>query len=637
MSAQIKAKVTSRLDYNGARPPSPLKALPSSTSPTPGPRPRAKVNSSATIGARKPISPPSTLPSVGKANGTSSRSQIARAPSPFKTAQARAPSPHRPPQLRAAISSSAQPQLRVKVGAGPRGIVTAPSTPLPELRQRALTGATGDNSNYARVRRGSVSSHVSASPSGLTSRSTAPSPPRLAVTSSDDSGSVVSGGIRVKSKISRITDHTPSQLPQSLPSSPSFPSRPARVPSVSNLSLSPPLANASCVRPPMVSPIGAAGAGYGRFATTRDAPIPKIAPIQTNSHRDDGVVNYSAHVPPSKVDPTTIPLPPYSPPVSTVSFSSRSSASRSSVSYDTHSSELSGSTAPNVHGRPNGVGHARTRSNIDGLGIQVSPLSISREPSRDVSPPSSSHGSDNDHDSHDDDVYEDPERKRRNEAKSNRKIADLEITNKSLMAINSSLEAQKHRQAKEIRDLRRRLRESILILPPRAYREAKSSLAEDGTLAEDEEEEEEEVEDEEEEAEQQAVVDGKNDESYLRVRTLLEALIESGKRALESKPQDFVGTGTGGTKVLSEEEVRKWRSDDTDTRSVVELDDKDDSSTVYLTADGARRSVTPSQIAIPDDEVNSENETEQSLDIDDTYDIRRTQLPPITVTPSTSP
>lgn len=40
-----------------------------------------------------------------------------------------------------------------------------------------------------------------------------------------------------------------------------------------------------------------------------------------------------------------------------------------------------------------------------------------------------------------------------------RKIADLEITNKSLLAINSGLEVTKHRQAREIRDLKRRLRE----------------------------------------------------------------------------------------------------------------------------------------------------------------------------------
>lgn len=55
-------------------------------------------------------------------------------------------------------------------------------------------------------------------------------------------------------------------------------------------------------------------------------------------------------------------------------------------------------------------------------------------------------------------------------AKSNRKIADLEITNKSLLAINAILEAEKHRMQKEMRDLRRRLREQRLSLPPAAFR-----------------------------------------------------------------------------------------------------------------------------------------------------------------------
>ena len=55
-------------------------------------------------------------------------------------------------------------------------------------------------------------------------------------------------------------------------------------------------------------------------------------------------------------------------------------------------------------------------------------------------------------------------------AKTSRKIADLEITNKSLLAINAMLETDKHRLSKEIRDLRRRLREQRLSLPPQAYR-----------------------------------------------------------------------------------------------------------------------------------------------------------------------
>lgn len=45
------------------------------------------------------------------------------------------------------------------------------------------------------------------------------------------------------------------------------------------------------------------------------------------------------------------------------------------------------------------------------------------------------------------------------EARIHRKLLDLEITNKSLLAINSALEVTKLKQAREIRELKRRLRE----------------------------------------------------------------------------------------------------------------------------------------------------------------------------------
>ncbi|SPC64363.1 uncharacterized protein UHOD_04960 [Ustilago sp. UG-2017b] len=53
------------------------------------------------------------------------------------------------------------------------------------------------------------------------------------------------------------------------------------------------------------------------------------------------------------------------------------------------------------------------------------------------------------------------------EARVHRKLLDLEITNKSLMAINSALEVTKLKQAKEIRELKRRLRDSrgLLVVP----------------------------------------------------------------------------------------------------------------------------------------------------------------------------
>lgn len=47
------------------------------------------------------------------------------------------------------------------------------------------------------------------------------------------------------------------------------------------------------------------------------------------------------------------------------------------------------------------------------------------------------------------------------EARINRKVADLEISNASLLAINRSLESTRARQSKEIARLRRALRESL--------------------------------------------------------------------------------------------------------------------------------------------------------------------------------
>lgn len=202
-------------------------------------------------------------------------------------------------------------------------------------------------------------------------------------------------------------------------------------------------------------------------------------------------------------------------------------------------------------------------------------------------------------------------------------IADLEITNRSLLAINSQLEATKSRQAKEIRELRRKLRESILILPPPAYRAAKSSLKEADTQIEEDDE------DEDEDEVDGPVVEGTLDEGYGRVKSLIEVLLESGRKALESQPEDFTSAGTGVTKVLSEEEARTWRGEDPDTRSLLD----DDASSYHATEDGWSRPLTPSRIAIPGDDFDSEDEVEASLMIDE-RDLA--DIPPITVTPSPS-
>jgi len=190
-------------------------------------------------------------------------------------------------------------------------------------------------------------------------------------------------------------------------------------------------------------------------------------------------------------------------------------------------------------------------------------------------------------------------------------IEDLEITNRSLLAINSSLEATKHRQAKEIRDLRRKLRESRLILPPRAYRVVKSSLEPDD-MGDDEDEDE----DEDDESTEESFA--KQDEMYCRVKGLVDTLLESGRKALATTPDELREGGKGGTKVLSAEEVRTWRDGDGGSEDEPKL---------------LRRPLTPSRVAVPgddNDELQSEDEVEAIMLEPDV--VTPAPVPPITVT-----
>ena len=138
-------------------------------------------------------------------------------------------------------------------------------------------------------------------------------------------------------------------------------------------------------------------------------------------------------------------------------------------------------------------------------------------------------------------------------------IADLEITTKSLLAINSQLEANKHKQAKEIRDLRRKLRESQLTLPPRVYRELKASNdVEEGDKEEDDIDEQEQDVDEETRMKAEAISLGKDDELFDRVRLMIDGLLETGRKALALKIED-IAPPKGTAKVLHEVEARTWR------------------------------------------------------------------------------
>jgi hypothetical protein len=152
------------------------------------------------------------------------------------------------------------------------------------------------------------------------------------------------------------------------------------------------------------------------------------------------------------------------------------------------------------------------------------------------------------------------------------------------MSINTSLEAIKHRQAKEIRDLRRKLRESRLILPPRQFRAVQSSSDYDDT-----------EEDEEDEQDEQSVSAG--DDRYDRVRHMILELVESGRRALETKPSDHVDKPTGA-KVLHAEEVLYWR--DSERRApvsptLVAMPDSSESDEDFESEDEVEAMISPSR------------------------------------------
>ncbi|GAA5967188.1 hypothetical protein JCM11641_000471 [Rhodosporidiobolus odoratus] len=129
------------------------------------------------------------------------------------------------------------------------------------------------------------------------------------------------------------------------------------------------------------------------------------------------------------------------------------------------------------------------------------------------------------------------------EARVERKILDLEITNSSLLSINASLERDKLKQASEIRELRRRMRESIGGAGLAALRAQAAALDEramgGGGDSSDPDDEEEEGEGEEPEASWQELLDG--DEHFSAVAATLESLVRRAKTALEYVPATHEG------------------------------------------------------------------------------------------------
>ncbi|KAF9015692.1 hypothetical protein BDQ17DRAFT_1404244 [Cyathus striatus] len=540
--------VVSRL--NASRPTSPALRtnptnIPRPASPTKHPlstdtfRPKAKVNSSATV--RKPASV------VGSSHprSASSRPNSSSGRDPVQPPRPASPTKVTPRVRNGALSPTIQPKV-----AGSSSLRSA----TPELRTRAFTASSDalrPTEEPARARNSSFSLQHSVSHSQLHPSNDAP-PRRKPLELSPGSSTNISPPARIKSKVTAVSRQDTSTASPSGSShlSPRPPTARARAPSISS---------SSSVRstPPSqgIYPITAASpaANPHRYATPRPSPSRLNASISHNQYQpfghinDDSPVQYARINGKAKVDPASIPLPPNSPPSSSLSFSSRSSVSHSSYASES-SRSLSSAPTTQRNGSPEGL--AATLDNlVSYVGNRVDD-SVDSGQDRDT------------------DGENDEERKVRAEAKSNRKIADLEITNRSLLAINASLESTKNRQAKEIRELRRKLRESRLILPPVTFRAVKSSLDHDDTVEESDESSgsEDEVEAE--------------DEAYNRVKTILEGLLETGKQALEAKMEDFPEGGKGVAKVLTADEVRTWRdsrgvASDIDSQSILELD-KDD-------------------------------------------------------------
>jgi len=199
-------------------------------------------------------------------------------------------------------------------------------------------------------------------------------------------------------------------------------------------------------------------------------------------------------------------------------------------------------------------------------------------------------------------------------------IEDLEITNRSLLAINATLEATKRRQAHEIRELRRKLRESRLALPPCAFRAIKSSLGPEDAA------------DDEDTDEDDGESDGDGDEhnaTFNRVKGILEGLLESGRRALRTETKDFERQ-TSAVKVLSADEVRSWRGgsvDDVSTSHSASTDAELDED-----ADLRWRPPSPFRVAVSEDPETAPESRDRREGVPGSDEHNSGMLPPITVT-----
>ena len=353
-----------------SRPSSPFKTKSlSSTSVEPASRIKAKVSSSATLVVGRTTSSSSTDNSIVRST-------------------TRPPSPYKQPRGHTRIPSSSRSAVDVQISR-PKA-----SLPAHELsRQRSLTSTLEVSLTGARRNGSSFNPTPSLSPSA-----------RLAPENAS-----TSPAIRVKAKVSSVVKSHGSNV-SSTPASPSHPSSPPyatarpidsrpRATSITGLSIFNPKPSLSAIPPvpvvvhPITTPTSAANPH--RYAP-RIPPNTVLTRFQSLSplSNDNGIHHVRIS---SKVDPAAIPLPPQSPPTSTLSFSSQSSK-------DTQCSSTSGSTVPTLNSN-----------------LQVTPLSAASDVLDDICDPNSPRHSPGIPPAYADHP-EDSDRKIRAEAKTNRKV-----------------------------------------------------------------------------------------------------------------------------------------------------------------------------------------------------------------------
>lgn len=303
-----------------SRPHSPLKTKPHTTMPVePTPRLKAKVSTSATV----------VIGRSSSSSGTDNKSTT-RPPSPFKQSRGHA---RKLSSTRSAVDVH----------------ISRPKAPLAahELsRQRSLTSTLETSLTGSRRSDGSFHPTTPSSPSPRLSPESAPASP----------------AVRVKAKVSNLAKSSgfstsPSPASTSHPSSPSFAttrpieSRP-RAPSITDLSSI--FGSRPSTVPVTVHPITTptSAANPHRYSpripsNTASTRFQALSPLSSRG-LDNGVHHVRVS---SKIDPAAIPLPPQSPPASTLSFSSQSSK-------DTQGSSISGSTAPTPNSHLHGTSPA---------------------------------------------------------------------------------------------------------------------------------------------------------------------------------------------------------------------------------------------------------------------------------------